>query len=117
MGPLCVSSSDKVVAIALGWHAVCGEIISTLTDTMKIRSILLSLALLSGSASANAILVDNEDFTTDTRTGLDWLDMSFTDGYSYNEVLGLITGGWSAIRLRHFVRLYSPTEQQRQRYG
>ena len=37
---------------------------------------------------ANATLLDFGDFTTDTETGLDWLDLSETVGLSYNDVLG-----------------------------
>jgi len=40
---------------------------------------------------ANAGIINNGDFTT--VDGADWLDMSFTDGKSYNEVLSLIQSG------------------------
>jgi hypothetical protein len=39
---------------------------------------LLIIILLSVSGSAQASLVDNGDFTSDTLTGLDWLDFSYT---------------------------------------
>jgi hypothetical protein len=46
------------------------------------------------SASSQATLIDNGTFTTDDVSGLDWLDMSFTDGLSYNQVdLALGAGG------------------------
>ncbi|EDY84252.1 hypothetical protein VDG1235_3883 [Verrucomicrobiia bacterium DG1235] len=44
---------------------------------------------------AHAILVDRGDYTRDTDTGLDWLDMSFTDGLSYNAVGALLLPGGS----------------------
>jgi hypothetical protein len=44
------------------------------------------------SSIASAEIVDNGDYTT--VNGIDWLDMSFTDGLSYNDVLSRIdTGG------------------------
>jgi len=49
--------------------------------------------------NASAVLVDNGDFTTDTRTGLDWLDITQTGGASYNDVtaqlgVGGLFEGW-----------------------
>jgi hypothetical protein len=54
--------------------------------------------LLIASTSANAVIIDNGSYTT--VDGVDWLDMSFTDGKSYNDVLSLISigqalEGWS----------------------
>jgi len=51
-----------------------------------------SLALVTFNASA--VLVDNGTFTTDTRTGLDWLDIIQTENMSYNQVTAQLgTGG------------------------
>lgn len=61
---------------------------------MKISCLLL-FALLSVLSQANAVLVDNGDYTTDTRTGLDWLDMSFSQGLSYNASIAN-NPGWRA---------------------
>jgi hypothetical protein len=41
---------------------------------VKIKVILGASILLLVSGQANAELVDNGDWTTDTNTGLDWLD-------------------------------------------
>ena len=38
------------------------------------------------SASAHATLIDNGSYTSDTLTGLDWLDIDETFNYSYEEV-------------------------------
>ena len=39
------------------------------------------------SASVNAAFIDNGSYTTDDVSGLDWLDLSITDGQSYNGAL------------------------------
>lgn len=65
---------------------------------MKIRKITFLVIWLLLTSSANAALIDNSIFTTDETTGLDWLDLSYTAGLSYNESLyGLDTyegGRW-----------------------
>jgi len=62
----------------------------------KLVSAVIALVL---STSVNAALIDNGGYTTDTETGLDWLDLSATFGYSYNSALsassGYEGGGWS----------------------
>jgi hypothetical protein len=52
------------------------------------------------STSANAAIIDNGTYTTDTSTGLDWLDLTATAGMSYNQVsaelgAGGIFEGWT----------------------
>jgi hypothetical protein len=51
------------------------------------------------AAFISSNFVDNGDYTTDLVSGLDWLDMSYTNGLSYNTVLSMIGGssltGWS----------------------
>jgi hypothetical protein len=43
---------------------------------------------------ANAAIIDNDWYTTDTESGLDWLDVTETVGMSYNIVFAqLVTGG------------------------
>lgn len=50
--------------------------------------IILSIALAVLSiGSSNAAIVDHGVFTTDTRTELDWLDLTETVGKSYNQVI------------------------------
>jgi hypothetical protein len=56
-------------------------------------SLRLVWLLLLGCSSASAALIDNGSYTTDTDNQLAWLDMSFTDGDSYNDVLFEIDGG------------------------
>ena len=61
---------------------------------------LLAYTCLTLSLSANADLIDNGTFITDDRTATDYLKLSQTAGYSWNQVvdqdvLGYITGGWT----------------------
>ena len=51
------------------------------------------------TSSAHAAIIDNDLYTTDTITGLDWLDLSETNSISYNDipnetVSGGIYEGW-----------------------
>ena len=51
---------------------------------LKIRAILgASILLLSGEV--HAAIIDNDYFTTDTNSGLDWLDVNITFGLSYDQ--------------------------------
>jgi hypothetical protein len=43
--------------------------------------------------NANAAIVDNGTYTTDTSTGLDWLDLTATAGMSYNQVSAELGAG------------------------
>ena len=45
------------------------------------------------SYGASAALIDNGTYTTDTESGLDWLDLSVTDGQAYNSATTL-NPGW-----------------------
>ena len=40
-----------------------------------------------GPCSLHAALIDNGNFTTDTASGLDWLDLTSSQSYSYNELI------------------------------
>jgi hypothetical protein len=53
--------------------------------------------ILSVSTLANATLIDNGDYTTDTESGLDWLDWTETVDMTQSEALTLFGGaGWRA---------------------
>ena len=78
----------------------------TLTTTVNqvIRNLLLSRVLLITSlvmcsCMVNAALIDNGDTTTDTDTGLIWLDLTETIGLSVHDFLadtgGYLSSGWS----------------------
>jgi hypothetical protein len=56
-------------------------------DMDKIKTILEALLLLLVSVQVNAAIIDNGSWTADTESSLDWLDLSATTGYSYNNVL------------------------------
>ena len=49
----------------------------------KITSVVIALVL---SASVNAALIDNGMYTTDSSTGLDWLDLTETHLRTYNDI-------------------------------
>ena len=52
---------------------------------MKIK-LILAASILLVSGQANAALIDNGILTTDTTSGLDWLDLTETKGLSYDYV-------------------------------
>ena len=61
---------------------------------MKYLKVVLLAIFLGLSTSANAILIENNTFTTDTDTGLNWLDFSFTINKSRDYILTqFIDGG------------------------
>ena len=64
--------------------------------SLKILSAATALVL---STSANAALIDNGDTTTDTDTGLIWLDLTETVGLSVHDFFadtgGYLSSGWS----------------------
>ena len=49
------------------------------------------VGLLASSVCANAAIIDNGNYTTDTISGLDWLDLTETTGRNYNDVYEDIT--------------------------
>ncbi|MBU2571173.1 MAG: PEP-CTERM sorting domain-containing protein [Gammaproteobacteria bacterium] len=53
---------------------------------MKIKTFIFAIAFFNIGIT-NAALINNGDFTTDNTTNLDWLDLTFSKGYSYNELL------------------------------
>ncbi|QXD31787.1 hypothetical protein [Candidatus Pelagisphaera phototrophica] len=52
-------------------------------NLLKIRLFAVTMGLLISASLTEAALIDNGGFTTDTVTGLDWLDMYHTDGNTY----------------------------------
>lgn len=65
---------------------------------MKMKKIILSLCVTAitclMSINVNAELVDNGKITSDTETGVDWLDLTETSGLSYDYVSSqLVSGG------------------------
>ena len=61
---------------------------------------MVAVGLLAGPMAANAVLIDNGNFTTDTAGGLDWLDLTETNDLSYNDVSGQLGAGglWEGWR-------------------
>ena len=60
--------------------------------------LLSSIVLFNISHSANATIIDNGDYTTDTTSGFDWLDITFTLDRSYNDVLSSLSTEFSGWR-------------------
>jgi len=57
-----------------------------------ISRVCAGLVGMSTVVSANAALIDNGGFTTDSVSGLDWLDLSVTQSQSYNSAPGRNVG-------------------------
>jgi len=61
------------------------------------KKIILTLLLMATSCfisiKVHAELVDNGSYTSDTASGLDWLDLTETRGLSYNTVLAQMNSG------------------------
>lgn len=55
--------------------------------TLPLKRVLCSLSttLIVAASPAAAVLVDNGDSTIDTDTGLEWLDLTLTQGLSWNQ--------------------------------
>ena len=49
------------------------------------------------TCSTNAALIDNDLYTTDTVTNLDWLDLSVTDGMEATQVRSLLLTTWDSV--------------------
>jgi hypothetical protein len=59
----------------------------------------LSVCALPAAGSASTVLVDKGSYTYDSASGLDWLDVSATAGFSYNQVehnhgVNYVADGW-----------------------
>jgi hypothetical protein len=73
---------------------------------------ILIAALLVTPLAANSALIDNGDYTTDTVSGRDWLDLTETTGIAFETVLAeLGTGGlyegWSIASLTDVTTLFT----------
>jgi len=60
---------------------------------MKLRNVLFFSFLVCASPNTQAAFIDNGGFTTDTSTGLDWLDLTATNGIAFNDA-ELLNPGW-----------------------
>jgi len=64
-----------------------------MTKTKNAYLALVSVLL--SPVAVNADIIDAGTYTTDEASGLDWLDMVFTDGSSYNQTVVDIGAGGS----------------------
>jgi hypothetical protein len=69
----------------------------------------VAAAMLLGTfAGAQANIIDHGSYLSDTGTGLDWLDITATQGQSYNSVLGSMpAGGWHYASLADVATLFT----------
>lgn len=67
---------------------------------MPYMKILLAGLLVLSPMVADADLIDQGDRTLDTETGLEWLDVTLTQGVSYNDIIGGF-GGYVADGYRY----------------
>ncbi|MBT8132191.1 MAG: PEP-CTERM sorting domain-containing protein [Gammaproteobacteria bacterium] len=63
-----------------------------------IFKIILSILIVAYAVPASAVLIDAGDITQDTDTGLEWLDLTESTGFSIDDVLGgaggFLADGW-----------------------
>jgi len=60
---------------------------------MKYLHLIILITALTVSPFASAALIDNGDYTTDTNSGLDWLDLTLTTSLSYDYVSSQLSAG------------------------
>jgi len=77
----------------------------------KLASVAIVLVL---TTSANAALIDNGTYTTDTVSGLDWMDLTETTGLSYNYVFSQLESegqfdGWRYATSEDVINLINNT--------
>ncbi|MBU2894401.1 PEP-CTERM sorting domain-containing protein [Colwellia sp. D2M02] len=60
---------------------------------MKFNAIAFTVLMVIFSSFANATLIDNTNYFTDTDSGHDWLKLSETVNYSYNDILIQLQAG------------------------
>lgn len=79
-----------------------------------IKNIILSLLLLSSNAAyaTNNNLVNYGSYTRDLNSGLDWLDLTYTQGKSYNQITSELTSssqyaGWRYATLNEFQEIFN----------
>ena len=74
---------------------------------VKKTTMLFALMLGLFTQVADAALINNGDFTTDDVSGLQWLDLSFTDGMTYNQALSTYgEQGWVGVTQTDYLAMY-----------
>lgn len=68
---------------------------------MKLGKLAVAVAAIVAIGSAQASIIDNGTYTTDTVSGLDWLDVTRTAGMSFNTVLSEIAVGGTLYGWRY----------------
>jgi len=75
-----------------------------------INLLLLALTLILSTTASAGLIIDNDSYTTDTNSGLDWLDLSFTTNQSYNDVFSDINNDLGQFKVSDGWRFASGNE-------
>jgi len=81
-------------------------------QTIGALALLISLSISAPTFAASTDFTDNDDYTTDAISGLDWLDLSLTRTVSYNDVTILLSDsssdlfGWRRATATEFTSLH-----------
>jgi len=71
----------------------------------------LCSAALSTAASATSFLLDHGDTTLDSNSGLEWLDLTLTNGKSHDDIVGgyggYLTSGWRYASMDELIQLFN----------
>ena len=97
-GTLIVRSGCVLLHMARDMHEA--NAMKLAANLLKIRLSAVTMGLLISASLSRAAFIDGEVFTTDTATGLDWLDVTETQGYSYNATLEAISAGGNLVGWR-----------------
>jgi PEP-CTERM motif len=68
---------------------------------MRFTGFIVGITVLLFSGASQAILIDNGDFTTDTSSGSDWLDLSFNTRITYDDMIATDLNGYGAQGYRY----------------
>ena len=84
---------------------------------MDVIKLIVIASMFLFSSTSNAAIIDNNTFTTDTESGLDWLDVTFTVDRSYNDVSSQVGGsgdfeGWRYASRQEFDTLWFDCNRQ-----
>jgi len=83
------------------------------TRFMAVSLLIASLGICSPTIAASIDFIDNVGYTTDKISGIDWLDVSTTNGLSYGTVAGYITAGSTVNGQNYSGWRYATTSEYR----
>jgi hypothetical protein len=80
-------------------------------DKINVIISALILFLTSASTLSHASLIDHGGFTSDDVSGLDWLDLSATEGMTVAAAIGSNGGNWQLATKSQFQSMFSQFEK------